>query len=76
MRVLVTGSRGFVGPWLIAHLTELGDEVLELPGTTDVTDLDDVRSSVMAVEPDAICHLAAQSSVGQFLAGPQRDTRR
>jgi GDP-4-dehydro-6-deoxy-D-mannose reductase len=70
VRVLVTGSRGFVGPWLIAHLSDLGDEVLELPATTDVTDLDDVRTSLMAVEPEAICHLAAQSSVGHSWQDP------
>ena len=40
------------------------------PGATDITDLDDVRTSLMAVEPDAICHLAAQSSVGHSWQDP------
>lgn len=63
MRVLLTGSRGFVGPWLAAHLVERGDEVVELPGGTDVTDADALSGAVQDAGPDAICHLAAQSSV-------------
>ena len=62
-RGLVTGSSGFVGPWLVAHLRESGDEVLGLTETTDITDpaaLDDV----LATAPfDAVYHLAALSSV-------------
>ena len=38
MHALVTGSNGFVGPWLLAHLRESGDEVLGLTETTDITD--------------------------------------
>lgn len=70
MRVLVTGSRGFVGPWLLAHLSENGDEAVELPETTDVTMAEAVAEAVTAAEPDAICHLAAQSSVSRSWADP------
>jgi GDP-4-dehydro-6-deoxy-D-mannose reductase len=63
MRVLVTGSRGFVGPWLMAHLEDCGDEALALPEVTDVTDEGALRTALLAAEPESICHLAAQSSV-------------
>lgn len=63
MRVLVTGSRGFAGPWLARHLEGCGDEVLELPPHADVTDFKGLRAAVREAAPDAICHLAAQSSV-------------
>ncbi|HET9060627.1 MAG TPA: GDP-mannose 4,6-dehydratase [Acidimicrobiales bacterium] len=63
MRVLVTGSRGFVGPWLAEHLTLSGDEVVELAPGTDVTDAGSLAGAVEHAAPEAICHLAAQSSV-------------
>lgn len=71
MRVLVTGSRGFVGPWLVAHLSQCGDEVLELPAAADVTNVQDLRAALTAAEPDAVCHLAAQSNVGRSWKDPQ-----
>ncbi len=68
MRVLVTGSRGFVGHWLTEHLRACGDEVIELdrsgPSPVDITDADAVAEAVVAAAADAVCHLAAQSSVG------------
>jgi GDP-4-dehydro-6-deoxy-D-mannose reductase len=70
VRVLVTGSRGFVGPWLISRLEECGDEVLELPEVTDIRDADSLRTAMAAAEPDAVCHLAAQSSVRQSWDDP------
>ncbi len=70
VRVLVTGSRGFVGPWLARHLVECGDEVVELPGSTDVTDAGSLADAVREAEPEAVCHLAAQSSVAASWADP------
>lgn len=64
MRVLVTGSSGFVGRWLLEHLAEAGDEVLELPGEVDVTDGPAVGAAVAAAAPEGLVHLAAQASVG------------
>ena len=66
----MTGSRGFVGPWLMAHLDGCGDEVLALPEVTDITDQDGLRTALVAAEPDAICHLAAQSSVRRSWEDP------
>jgi GDP-4-dehydro-6-deoxy-D-mannose reductase len=63
VRVLVTGSRGFVGPWLMAHLEACGDEVLALPEDTDIREEEGLRTALAAAEPEAVCHLAAQSSV-------------
>jgi GDP-4-dehydro-6-deoxy-D-mannose reductase len=70
VRVLVTGSRGFVGPWLISQLEECGDEALELPEDTDIRDPDSLRTAMAAAEADAVCHLAAQSSVRQSWDDP------
>jgi GDP-4-dehydro-6-deoxy-D-mannose reductase len=70
VRVLVTGSRGFVGPWLMAHLGESGDEVLALPEVTDIRDEEGLRTALKAAEPDAVCHLAAQSSVKRSWEDP------
>ncbi len=63
MRVLLTGSKGFVGHWLIAHLEAEGDEVIGLDAEVDVTDAGALREAVTAAAPDAICHLAALASV-------------
>jgi GDP-4-dehydro-6-deoxy-D-mannose reductase len=68
---LVNGSRGFVGPWLMAHLSQCGDDVLELPPDADITDFEGLRTALTVAEPDAICHLAAQSSVGRSWQDPE-----
>ena len=64
MRVLVTGSKGFVGHWLIAHLEALGDDVVGVDTEVDITGADGLREVVVGAAPDAICHLAALASVG------------
>ncbi|HEX6392449.1 MAG TPA: GDP-mannose 4,6-dehydratase [Acidimicrobiales bacterium] len=63
MRVLVTGSKGFVGHWLLDHLESNGDEAVGLDVEADVTDAPAIARAVVRAEPDAICHLAAQASV-------------
>jgi GDP-4-dehydro-6-deoxy-D-mannose reductase len=68
MRALVTGSRGFVGRHLVAHLHYCGDTVIGLdrsgPDPVDVTDADRVRHAVRSTAPDVVFHLAAFSHVG------------
>jgi GDP-4-dehydro-6-deoxy-D-mannose reductase len=63
VRVVVTGSKGFVAPWLLAHLESLGDQVIGLDAEVDITDERAITDVVTGVAPDAICHLAAQASV-------------
>jgi GDP-4-dehydro-6-deoxy-D-mannose reductase len=63
VRALVTGSNGFVGPWLLAHLRESGDEVLGLTETTDITNPDAIHDVLATAAFDAVYHLAALSSV-------------
>jgi GDP-4-dehydro-6-deoxy-D-mannose reductase len=74
VRAAVTGARGFVGPHLVAHLEECGDEVVALdrrgPDRFDVTDADAVRQTLRAAEPDAVYHLAALSHVAESWQAP------
>jgi len=86
MRALITGVGGFVGRHLLRHLQEEGDEVCGLGRAADVldvhakpttkviqTDLGDRRSvehAVRELQPDAVYHLAAQSSPAESLADP------
>jgi GDP-4-dehydro-6-deoxy-D-mannose reductase len=64
VRVLVTGSSGFVGGWMTAHLRDAGDEVVTLDDTLDILDAGALDAAVAAARADAVCHLAAQASVG------------
>ena len=84
MRALITGIGGFVGRHLLAHLQAEGDTVFGLGRAADCVGLpDDVRvfladlSDRQAVEgvvrdvgPEAVYHLAAQSSTGDSLVDP------
>lgn len=64
VRVLVTGSNGFVGRWLLEHLASCADEVIELDPQLDITEAEPIRAALLAAEPEAVIHLAAQASVG------------
>ena len=64
MRVLVTGSKGFVAHWLIAHLESCGDDITGMDAEVDITDAPLLAEAVASIGPEAICHLAAQASVG------------
>lgn len=70
MRVLVTGSSGFVGGWLCSHLVEVGDEVVTFPDTLDIRDAEAFGAAVEAAAPEGIIHLAAQASVGTSWSDP------
>jgi len=76
VRVLVTGSNGFLGRPLVARLEARGIEVEALalePGpadfgprfhAVDVRDRETVTALVAALDPDVVVHLAALSHVG------------
>ena len=63
MDAFITGGRGFVGPWLSRHLNACGDRVVVTDTGVDVTDAVAIRDAIGDASPDAIYHLAAQSSV-------------
>jgi GDP-4-dehydro-6-deoxy-D-mannose reductase len=62
-RALVTGARGFVGPWLIRHLESAGDHVTAPGADFDVTDSDAVEEVLLRSRPEVVYHLAAFSNV-------------
>ena len=66
MRALITGASGFVGPRLMAHLTDAGDEVIGTDRSTglDIGDLDELCRLFDDVAPDVVYHLAGDSDVG------------
>jgi GDP-4-dehydro-6-deoxy-D-mannose reductase len=71
MRALVTGSLGFAGTHLCAHLREAGDEVV---GTDrDDGDLTDPRTAhrlLAAHRPEVVYHLAGAANVAQSWRDP------
>jgi GDP-4-dehydro-6-deoxy-D-mannose reductase len=84
MRALITGIGGFVGRHLMVHLQAEGDSVCGLARAADVVglpesveafqaDLSDraaVERVVRAAQPEAVYHLAAQSSPAQSMGDP------
>lgn len=74
MRAVVTGARGFVGPFLVAHLEECGDAVVGLdrlgPDAIDILDADALRERFIRAHPDVVYHLAALSHVGESWDDP------
>jgi GDP-4-dehydro-6-deoxy-D-mannose reductase len=84
VRALITGVGGFVGRHLLSHLEGEGDAVSGLGRSRDCTDLPSyvrvfsadlgdrvaVERVIREVQPDAIYHLAAQSSPAESLSDP------
>ncbi len=73
MRALVTGATGFVGPHLLAHLLESGDDVIvagDAAGGFDLTDRDVVHRVLAEQRPEVVYHLAAFSDVGASWRDP------
>src|SRR6478609_9373632 len=74
MRVLVTGSSGFVGRHLLAHLETFDDEVLGTDrsvGGPDLQDAEATREFVMDAAPEVIYHLAGWADVGGSWREPE-----
>ncbi|MDX6738883.1 NAD-dependent epimerase/dehydratase family protein [Actinocorallia sp. A-T 12471] len=88
MRILVTGAAGFIGSHLVDRLLGDGHEVVavdnlvsgnraNLADSVELHDLDVAdpafKALAVKVEPEVICHLAAQVSVRVSVADPLRD---
>jgi GDP-4-dehydro-6-deoxy-D-mannose reductase len=84
VRALITGIGGFVGRHLLQHLQAQGDDVcglgrpIDCQGlpedvpvfSTDLTDRAAVDEVISQAKPEAIYHLAAQSSTGDSFHDP------
>lgn len=71
MRVLVTGSAGFVGSHLVPRLVADGHEVVSTDRELDVTRAERVAERVAEIAPHAVVHLAAQSSPSASWDAPE-----
>lgn len=73
-KALITGSAGFVGQHLKAHLIDEGWEVYDfnLRDGLDIMQYEHLRTVLDIERPDAIFHLAAQAYVPESFANPER----
>lgn len=85
MKALIIGAAGFVGSYLIQHLTTAYDweiHATKLPNENmisskihihnlNIMDPDEIRLLLIKIQPDYIFHLAAQSSVALSWKDPQ-----
>jgi GDP-4-dehydro-6-deoxy-D-mannose reductase len=63
--ILVTGDSGFIGRHFRAAYGGVG--LVDAAGIVDLRDVGRLQTAVSAVKPDAVLHLAAQSSVATSL---------
>ena len=75
MKVLVTGSAGFVGRHLIKHLEDHGDEVSGTDissGGPDLLDSKSFTSLFRQINPEVVFHLAGQADVAASWKDPSK----
>ncbi len=70
MRVFVTGGTGFVGGHLVPLLEAQGCEVRSVGPELEITDRAQLQRAFAQSAPDAVIHLAAQSSVAASMVDP------
>lgn len=63
MKILLTGSSGFIGSHLIPLLEKNGHQIYSLK--SDLLEFDSVSQEVLTENPDMIIHLAARTEVEQ-----------
>jgi GlcNAc-P-P-Und epimerase len=82
MKILVTGSSGFVGKALINHLTACGHEVRGFSRSNhagslkgDLMDLASITEAFQAFQPEAVFNMAAETDLrGQAVNGYRANT--
>ncbi len=74
MRVLVTGSEGFMGQHLTKTLTADGQEIFRFARKfgLDIRNYEQVRTALLEFWPDQVFHLAALSFTGESRTDPRR----
>ena len=78
MRVIVTGSEGFIGKHLCKELADNGHTVIRCdiaPSADeplDITDADAVKNTASKLRPEVIINLAGQANVGASWKIPQK----
>jgi GDP-4-dehydro-6-deoxy-D-mannose reductase len=70
MRVFFTGASGFVGHRLLPRLVAEGHEPIGAGDELDIRDLEQFEGVLTGAAPDALIHLAAQSSVAASRKDP------
>jgi GDP-4-dehydro-6-deoxy-D-mannose reductase len=68
-RILVTGSHGFVGRHFCRRFG--GSPLADAQGPVDLRDPARLRSAIALARPEAVLHLAAQSSVAASFENPE-----
>ena len=75
VRAYLTGGTGFVGAWMLRHLSETGDTAVAPGPDVDVTDLALLAADLQAALPDVVYHLAALTHVGRSWSEPAETFR-
>jgi GDP-4-dehydro-6-deoxy-D-mannose reductase len=72
MKVLITGTDGFVGPYLVEEMREFGHQVLPLRlHDCDITNPNAFRLILEEEKPEAVMQLAGLSGFDQCLRDPE-----